>query len=113
MILYVFPLAPLFNMGAAYCNWCPGSVDGDGEFPCAAVRNLEDVFDNPRVLAEELVTTMENPLAGPYRGLTWSIKFSRMPRLAPFVVPVFGQHTDAIHTQTACGGSPVRSTFPA
>jgi crotonobetainyl-CoA:carnitine CoA-transferase CaiB-like acyl-CoA transferase len=66
------------------------------EVPCAAVRNLEDVFDNPQVLAEELVTTTEHPLVGRYRGLSRSIKFARTPGPAPSAAPVFGQHTDAI-----------------
>ncbi|MBM2854757.1 MAG: L-carnitine dehydratase/bile acid-inducible protein [Steroidobacteraceae bacterium] len=69
------------------------------DVPCAAVRNLEDVFDNPQVLAEELVTTTEHPLVGRYRGLTRSIKFDRTPGPAPFAAPVFGQHTDAILNQ--------------
>ena len=69
------------------------------DVPCAAVRNLEDVFDNPQVLAEELVTTTEHPLVGRYRGLTRSIKFDRTPGPAPFAAPVFGQHTDAILKQ--------------
>ncbi len=66
------------------------------DVPCAAVRNLEDVFDNPQVLAEELVTTTEHPLVGRYRGLSRSIKFTRTPGPPPFAAPVFGQHTDAI-----------------
>jgi crotonobetainyl-CoA:carnitine CoA-transferase CaiB-like acyl-CoA transferase len=66
------------------------------DVPCAAVRNLEDVFDNPQVLAEDLVTTTEHPLVGRYRGLTRSIKFSRTPGPAPFAAPTFGQHNKAI-----------------
>lgn len=66
------------------------------DVPCAAVRNLEDVFDNPQVLAEGLVTTTEHPLVGRYRGLSRSIKFTRTPGPAPSAAPVFGQHTDAI-----------------
>lgn len=66
------------------------------DVPCAAVRNLEDVFDNPQVLAEDLVTTIEHPLVGRYRGLSRSIKFTRTPGPSPSAAPAFGQHTDAI-----------------
>lgn len=66
------------------------------DVPCAAVHNLEDVFDNPQVLAEGLVTTTEHPLVGRYRGLSRSIKFTRTPGPAPSAAPVFGQHTDAV-----------------
>ncbi|MGH8287382.1 MAG: CaiB/BaiF CoA transferase family protein, partial [Steroidobacteraceae bacterium] len=40
------------------------------DVPCAAVRSVEDVFDNAQVLAEEMVATMEHPLVGRYRGVT-------------------------------------------
>lgn len=66
------------------------------EVPCAAVRNLEDVFDNPQVLAEELVTTTRHPLVGQYRGLARSIKFGRTPGPAPFAAPTHGQHSDVV-----------------
>lgn len=68
------------------------------DVPCAAVRNLEDVFDDPQVLAEGLVTTTEHPLVGRYRGLSRSIMFTRTPGPAPFAAPAFGQHSDAILT---------------
>ena len=32
--------------------------------PCAAVRPIEDMFDHPQVLAEELVTTLDHPVVG-------------------------------------------------
>ncbi len=66
------------------------------DVPCAAVRNLEDVFDHPQVIAEGLVTTTKHPLVGRYRGLARSIKFTRTPGPAPFASPAFGQHTDAV-----------------
>jgi len=78
------------------------------DVPCAAVRNLEDVFDNPQVLAEELVTVTEHPLVGRYRGLTRSIKFSRTPGPAPFAAPTFGQHNDAILAPDRAGPDDLR-----
>lgn len=69
------------------------------DVPCAAARSVEDVFDNPQVLAEEMVTTTEHPLVGRYRGLTRSIKFDRTPGPAPFAAPTFGQHSDAVLTE--------------
>ncbi|MGQ0383863.1 MAG: CaiB/BaiF CoA transferase family protein [Gammaproteobacteria bacterium] len=68
------------------------------DVPCAAVRNLEDVFDNPQVQAEELVTTTHHALVGKYKGLARSIKFGRTPGPAPFAAPAFGQHSDAVLT---------------
>ncbi|MGP1664734.1 MAG: CoA transferase, partial [Rhodanobacter sp.] len=49
------------------------------EVPCAAARHVEDMFDHPQVLAEQMVTTVEHPLVGRYRGVAQPIKFGRTP----------------------------------
>jgi len=72
------------------------------DVPCAAARAVEDVFDNPQVLAEGMVATLEHPLVGHYRGLTRAIKFDRTPGPAPFAAPTFGQHSDAVLKQVGC-----------
>jgi crotonobetainyl-CoA:carnitine CoA-transferase CaiB-like acyl-CoA transferase len=64
--------------------------------PCAAVRPIEDMFDHPQVLAEELVTTLDHPVAGRYRTMTKPVKFSATPGPAPTASPTFGQHSDEI-----------------
>jgi crotonobetainyl-CoA:carnitine CoA-transferase CaiB-like acyl-CoA transferase len=72
------------------------------DVPCAAARAVEDVFDNPQVLAEGMVATLEHPLVGRYRGLTRAIRFDRTPGPAPFAAPTFGQHSDAVLKQAGC-----------
>jgi crotonobetainyl-CoA:carnitine CoA-transferase CaiB-like acyl-CoA transferase len=64
--------------------------------PCAAVRPIEDMFDHPQVLAEELVTTLDHPAVGRYRAMTKPIRFADTPGPAPSPAPVFGQHSDEI-----------------
>jgi crotonobetainyl-CoA:carnitine CoA-transferase CaiB-like acyl-CoA transferase len=64
--------------------------------PCAAVRPIEDMFDHPQVLAEELVTTLDHPVVGRYRTMTKPVKFSDTPGAAPTASPTFGQHSDEI-----------------
>jgi len=71
------------------------TVFGD-EVPCAAARRIEDMFDHPQVVAEEMVGTLQHPVVGPYRGVTRPIKFSRTPGPAPFASPTLGQDTDAL-----------------
>jgi crotonobetainyl-CoA:carnitine CoA-transferase CaiB-like acyl-CoA transferase len=68
--------------------------------PCGAARSIEDMFDYPQVLAQEMVTTYEHPVVGRYRGLAQPIKFSATPGPGPFAAPAFGQHTDAILEQS-------------
>lgn len=70
--------------------------------PCAAVRQVEDMFDDPQVLAESMIREFNHPLVGRYRGLASAFSFGppeeegnaalagRPQRSAP----VFGQDTD-------------------
>jgi crotonobetainyl-CoA:carnitine CoA-transferase CaiB-like acyl-CoA transferase len=64
--------------------------------PCAAVRPIEDLFDHPQVLAENLVTTLDHPIVGRYRTMTKPISFSDTPGPAPTASPTFGQHSDEV-----------------
>ena len=66
--------------------------------PCAAVRQIEDMFDHPQVLAEDLVTTLDHPVVGRYRTITKPVRFSETPGPAPAAAPVFGQHSDEVLT---------------
>src|SRR5690349_1002357 len=47
-----------------------------GRVPCAAVRKIEDMFDHPRVLAEDLVRTLDHPVVGSYRTMSKPVRFS-------------------------------------
>jgi crotonobetainyl-CoA:carnitine CoA-transferase CaiB-like acyl-CoA transferase len=64
--------------------------------PCAAVRPIEDMFDHPQVMAEELVTSLDHPVVGRYRTMTKPIVFGDTPGPAPTAAPTFGQHGDEI-----------------
>ncbi len=64
--------------------------------PCAAVRPIEDMFDHPQVLADDLVTTLDHPVVGRYRTMTKPIKFSETPGPSPAASPSFGQHSDEV-----------------
>ena len=64
--------------------------------PCSAVRSVEDMFDHPQVLAENMVQRFEHPLVGSYRGFSRAISFgeSEPPPARP--APVFSQHADEV-----------------
>ena len=64
--------------------------------PCAAVRPIEEMFDHPQVLAEDLVTTLDHPVVGRYRTMTKPVKFAETPGPAPSPAPTFGQHSAEI-----------------
>jgi formyl-CoA transferase len=64
--------------------------------PCAAVRPIEDMFDHPQVIAEDLVATLDHPVVGRYRTMTKPVDFSETPGPAPTASPIFGQHSDEV-----------------
>ncbi|MFM0597461.1 MULTISPECIES: CaiB/BaiF CoA transferase family protein [Paraburkholderia] len=64
--------------------------------PCAAARSIEDMFDDPQVLAEDMVATYEYPGVGPYRGFRQPIRFGNTTGPTPLAAPAFGQHSDAV-----------------
>ena len=64
--------------------------------PCAAVRPIEDMFDHPQVIAEDLVTTLDHPVVGRYRTMTKPIKFADAPGPPPSPSAVSGQHSDEL-----------------
>lgn len=66
------------------------------EVPCAAARTVEDMFDHPQVLAEDLVANFEHPTLGAYRGFTRPVQFGRTPGPEPFAAPTLGQHTHGV-----------------
>jgi formyl-CoA transferase len=76
-------------------------VFGD-EVPCSIVRPVEDMFDHPQVLAEEIMATIPHESLGSYRGVAKPINFSRTPSAAPFAAPSHGQDSERL-----CGGSKI------
>jgi formyl-CoA transferase len=64
--------------------------------PCAAVRQIEEMFDHPQVLAEEMVTTLEHPAVGRYRTMTKPVRLADTPGPTPTAAPTFGQHSDEV-----------------
>jgi crotonobetainyl-CoA:carnitine CoA-transferase CaiB-like acyl-CoA transferase len=71
------------------------AIFGD-EVPCAAARQIEDMFDHPQVQAQGIIDTFEHPVVGRYRGVAQSIRFGRTPGPAPFAAPVLGQNTESV-----------------
>ncbi|MCK5425651.1 MAG: CoA transferase [Emcibacter sp.] len=72
------------------------------DVPCAAAKPVEDLFQNPQVLAEDVVADFEHPLVGKYRGLSRAIKFSRTPGPDSFAAPTMGQHSESILEDAGC-----------
>ncbi|MCD2516953.1 CoA transferase [Massilia sp. G4R7] len=66
------------------------------DVPCAAARTVEDMFDHPQVLAENMVATLQHPALGTYRGFAEAVRFGNASPAAPFGAPAYGQHSDEV-----------------
>jgi crotonobetainyl-CoA:carnitine CoA-transferase CaiB-like acyl-CoA transferase len=64
--------------------------------PCAAVRPIEDMFNHPQVLSQNLVASIDHPTIGSYRTMTKPIAFADTPGAAPTAAPLQGQHSDEV-----------------
>ena len=64
--------------------------------PCAPVRNLDEVVNDPHTRAREMVVEMEHPEAGTVYGLGIPIKLSATPGSIRRPAPLLGQHNDEI-----------------
>lgn len=60
--------------------------------PCSVARPVEDMFDHPQVLAEDMIARIPHPTLGSYEGVTRPIKFARTPGPDPFAAPLLGEH---------------------
>ncbi|CAN5323715.1 CaiB/BaiF CoA-transferase family protein [soil metagenome] len=64
--------------------------------PSTAARPVEDMFDHPQVLAQDLIATVRHPTVGSYQCLQKPIHFSATPCATPFAAPLLGEHTEAV-----------------
>jgi crotonobetainyl-CoA:carnitine CoA-transferase CaiB-like acyl-CoA transferase len=63
---------------------------------CAPVNDLDRVVEDPQVLHNEILITLDHPEAGPIRVVGSPVRFSATPSSVREVPPQLGQHGDAI-----------------
>ena len=66
--------------------------------PCGPVNTVEKVFEDPQILAQEMVMDVEHPGHGLVRMLGFPMKLSETPCRVRLPAPGLGEHTDAILT---------------
>lgn len=66
-----------------------------GRVPGVAVRGIEDMFDHPQVLAEDLVVEHQHPVVGKYLAMSTAVKFGASAHTTTRA-PLVGEHTDAV-----------------
>ena len=71
--------------------------------PCGRVMDLEDVFADPQVLAQEMVLEAEHPGHGRVRMTGFPVKLSATPPRLRRPAPGLGEHTDQILAEAGYG----------
>ena len=69
--------------------------------PCGPINDYSQVFQDPQVLARELVVDVEHPTLGAIRALGSPIKLSATPPDVRRRAPLLGEHTEEVMTQAA------------
>lgn len=73
--------APLLDEGG--CMWAP-------------VQTLDEVIEDPQVLANDFTTTLEHAEDGEFQLVRIPMKFHRTPAKATELAPELGQHTETV-----------------
>jgi len=69
---------------------------GAAGVPCGSVRNFQELFDDPQVVAREMVARVDHPTIGAMQVLGVPIKLSETPGGVVKPPPRLGEHTDAV-----------------
>jgi crotonobetainyl-CoA:carnitine CoA-transferase CaiB-like acyl-CoA transferase len=67
--------------------------------PCGPVNSVAEVFEDPQVLAQEMVMDVDHPGHGIVRMLGFPIKFSGSPCRVRRPAPGLGEHSEAVLTE--------------
>lgn len=66
------------------------------QIPCGPINDYAQVFNDPQVLARELVVEVDHPTLGPMRALGSPIKMSATPPDVGRRAPLLGEHSEEI-----------------
>jgi crotonobetainyl-CoA:carnitine CoA-transferase CaiB-like acyl-CoA transferase len=66
------------------------------DIPCGAVNTYAEVFQDPHVLARDMLVEVEHPVAGTVKMTGLNVKLSRTPGDMRLPAPTLGQHTREI-----------------
>ena len=64
--------------------------------PAGPIFRMDEVFTNEHVLAREMVTALEHPVAGVVNNLGIPVKMSATPGQVRTPAPTLGQHTESV-----------------
>jgi crotonobetainyl-CoA:carnitine CoA-transferase CaiB-like acyl-CoA transferase len=66
------------------------------DIPCGPVNTYAEVFQDPHVLARDMLIQVEHPVAGPVKMTGINLKLSGTPGEVRLPAPTLGQHTTEV-----------------
>ena len=66
------------------------------EITCGPVRFVEELWDDPQVVANEFIAEYEHSILGPMRGARPVITMSGTPTRVQRASPALGEHNDEV-----------------
>jgi CoA:oxalate CoA-transferase len=73
--------------------------------PCGPVNSVAEVFEDPQIVAQDMVMDVDHPGHGSVRLLGFPIKFSDTPCRVHRPAPGLGEHSDEILAELGCPAS--------
>jgi len=67
--------------------------------PCGPVQSVADVFEDPQILAQDMVLEVNHPNHGIVRMLGFPMKLKDTPCQVRLPAPALGEHSDAVLTE--------------
>jgi formyl-CoA transferase len=91
--------------GAPRSHWL-ALLDGNG-IPCGPINDYAQVFDDPQVIAREMVVNVEHPTFGSTKALGSPLKMSATPPDVRRRAPLLGEHTREVLNEAGFTGDEV------
>jgi crotonobetainyl-CoA:carnitine CoA-transferase CaiB-like acyl-CoA transferase len=77
-------------------EWLRHLKESEGDFIVSVVNRVDDLPDDPQVIANEYVTEFDHPQYGPTKMVGFPVRFSETPGSVRLPAPQLGQHTEEI-----------------
>ena len=95
-------------MGQRSVRACLDALEGAG-VPCAKVQRIDEVLEDPQIVARGMVIEQDHPALGRIRMPNLPFRFSGFAPPVPPVAPSIGQHNRHIAASLGYSGEEIES----